>query len=188
MPTKIMMIRHAEKPTDYPPVLGVKPSGDNDKKSLSVRGWTRAGALAVLFAPTNGQFQNAALATPNVIYAAHSSNGIDSSRVEETVTPLLDKLGANVQRNFDFTKGQEKELMAVVLNQSGGVALVCWEHALLVLAAHQIPLSDNNRTPVPTGWDDAVFDRVWVFDRDAQGNGYVFAEVGQRVLGGDEVI
>ena len=46
MPSKIIVIRHAEKPdaTDE----GVTPHGAGDKESLIVRGWQRAGALVAL--------------------------------------------------------------------------------------------------------------------------------------------
>jgi hypothetical protein len=67
-PTKIMVIRHAEKPDDTH--QGVTAHGDQDKESLIVRGWQRAGALAALFDPTNGPLQNANLAVPKTIYAS----------------------------------------------------------------------------------------------------------------------
>ena len=48
---KIMIIRHAEKPEHHGP-RGVDENGDEDKKSLTVRGWQRAGALVQFFAPS----------------------------------------------------------------------------------------------------------------------------------------
>jgi hypothetical protein len=49
----IMVIRHAEKPKVNPGEpdlgLGVSEMGEEDKHSLVVRGWQRAGAWAVLF-------------------------------------------------------------------------------------------------------------------------------------------
>jgi len=49
--TKIMLIRHAEKPPNNPPPHGVDAKGDHDSESLIVQGWQRAGALTVYFAP-----------------------------------------------------------------------------------------------------------------------------------------
>jgi len=44
-PTRIMFIRHAEKPHEPPCENddGVKTSGERDEKSLAVQGWQRAG-------------------------------------------------------------------------------------------------------------------------------------------------
>lgn len=184
MPTKIMLIRHAEKPTDAPPPHGVTPHGEHDKKALSVRGWTRAGALAALFAPANGQFQNPHFATPTIIYAMGIGSGSESYRPQQTVTPLLDKLAPDVRSNFDFIKEQEPEMVASLLDQTG-VVLVCWEHDRLAHAARHIPLSTNNRTPVPSEWDSKRFDPVWIFDLDPNAPGYLFTPAPQLALAGD---
>lgn len=183
-PTKIMLIRHAEKPTDAPPPHGVTPHGEHDKRALAVRGWTRAGALAALFAPAGGQFQNSHFATPNEIYAMGIGTGSESSRPQQTVTPLLDKLGSNAHSNFDFIKEQEKDMIASVLDKTG-VVLVCWEHDRLAHAARHIPLSKNNSVAVPAEWDSERFDLVWVFDLDSGGDGYVFTPAPQLALAGD---
>ena len=47
--SKIMVIRHAEKPT--PKISGVKETGDSSAHALIVRGWQRAGALATILIP-----------------------------------------------------------------------------------------------------------------------------------------
>ena len=49
MLTKIMVIRHAEKPDGEHE--GVTSHGETDKRSLIVRGWQRAGGLAALVDP-----------------------------------------------------------------------------------------------------------------------------------------
>ena len=61
--TKIMIIRHAERPPDDGLIHGVNMSGTKDPEELTVRGWQRAGALVRFFAPANGHFVNAQLAT-----------------------------------------------------------------------------------------------------------------------------
>ena len=87
--TKIMIIRHAEKPTTTPPppTDGVTITGAQDKDSLIVRGWQRAGALVVLFDPARGPLQSSELATPQFIYATSTSDA-EGNRPEETITPL----------------------------------------------------------------------------------------------------
>lgn len=181
---KIMLIRHAEKPADEPPPHGVTQHGAQDKKALSVRGWTRAGALTVLLAPADGRFQNAGFATPNVIYAMAIGSDSPSARSQQTVQPLVEKLGDRVQTNFYFDRDQERDMIASVLDKEG-VVLVCWEHDRLDHAARHIPLSANNKTPVPDKWDGARYDLVWVFDWDEAGRGFVFSEELQSALAGD---
>lgn len=183
MPRKIMLIRHAEKPADDPPPHGVTIHGEHDAKALSVRGWTRAGALVTLFAPTNGQFQNSSLATPQVIYAMGTGSGSESLRPQQTINPLADKLGKQARVNTDFLKGQEKEMIESALAVEG-VILICWEHERLAHAARHIPLSEKNQTPVPEEWDAERYDLIWVFDLDADG-GYVFQIMPQLLLAGD---
>ncbi|MEY4015909.1 MAG: hypothetical protein RIS46_905, partial [Actinomycetota bacterium] len=45
-----MFIRHGEKPGEHGPPHGINHDGEHDPHSLSLRGWTRAGALAGLLA------------------------------------------------------------------------------------------------------------------------------------------
>lgn len=196
--TKIMLIRHAEKPESRPPRHGVNSKGVADVNSLRVKGWQRAGALAVFFAPSNGPHQNPAIATPNFIYAARvgkattppcAKKGSKSERPQETVTPLIKKLGDSVTVNFDFYKGCEEDVAAAAL-ACAGVVLISWEHQNIPAIAKNIPVSQNNKTPVPSGWPDDRYDVVWVFDLDTapDGNGYLFTEVPQLLLEGDKPI
>lgn len=183
-PTKIILIRHGEKPGEPPPPHGITPEGEHDPASLSVRGWLRAGALMAFFAPTAGQFSHPLLATPNVIYAARIAPGSESRRHQQTVTPLLEKLGDRALANLNFAKGEEEPLMASALEQAG-VVLVCWEHGRLPAAAQRVPLSRKNTTPIPDEWDPERFDLVWVLDLDPENGGYVFNQFGQHLLPGD---
>ena len=48
-PEIIMFVRHGEKPGEGSLPHGVNHHGEIDEHSLSVKGWTRAGALAGLF-------------------------------------------------------------------------------------------------------------------------------------------
>ena len=68
--TKIMLIRHAEKPDDKDG--GVDPKGDLEKHDLIVRGWQRAGALVQFFA--NPRDPNGPIKRPATIFATQPSH------------------------------------------------------------------------------------------------------------------
>jgi len=188
-PTKIMIIRPAEKPllTQTPNVNGVNVDGDIDQDSLIVQGWQRAGALAVLFAPSRGSLQDPNLATPNFIYACSASNSDEVNRPEETVTPLIAKLttpGGTLMTNMDFEKDNVVGVAASVLGCWGGL-LISWPHGKIPNLANQIPLSPNS-PPVPQGkWPSDRFDVVWVFDYDSSSGKYTFSQIPQLLLAGD---
>src|SRR6185436_5110990 len=181
--TKIMLIRHAEKPPSNPPPHGVDTNGDHDSESLIVQGWQRAGALGVFFAPSVGPFQNSKIATPATIYASQIAKGSESERPQETVSPLIAKLGSGVATNFNFPKGQEQDAANSALACSG-VVLICWEHQNIPLITKWFPTSKNNPNPVPTAWPNGRYDVVWVFDLHSSG-GYHFYEEPQLLLAGD---
>lgn len=187
--TKIMLIRHAEKPPSNPPPHGVDTKGDHDSESLIVLGWQRAGALVVFFAPSVGPFQNSEIATPATIYASQVASGSSSERPQETVSPLIDKLGSgNVTVNFNFPKGQEQDVANSAM-ACNGIVLICWEHQNIPLITKWFPISPNNPNPVPTEWPDGPngegrYDVVWVFDLDSTG-AYCFYEEPQLLLPGD---
>jgi hypothetical protein len=183
--TKIMIIRHAEKPPANPPPSGVDINGGVDKDSLIVQGWQRAGALAVLFAPSRGPFQNSELATPQFIFASSSSDP-EGNRPEETVTPLINKL--KLTSNFHFAKKDVSDVSGVASAALScvGVVLISWPHGMIPKLAKQIPLSPNNQQPIPTKWPGNRFDIVWIFDTDVKNPGrYIFSQVPQLLLAGD---
>ncbi|MFL5387036.1 MAG: hypothetical protein ACJ8GN_31460 [Longimicrobiaceae bacterium] len=179
---RIMLIRHAEKPSEPPPPHGVNKHGDHDPESLSVHGWQRAGALACFFAPTHGPLQSPLISTPQVLYAAapekEDHDGSKSERPVETITPLKKKLGFEIDTRF--TKGQETQVAEVAMVESG-VVLVCWQHTDLHLIANAIL---GNDTTAPQTWPGDRFDIVWVFDLQP-GGGYSFTQVPQMLLAGD---
>src|SRR5205814_6448764 len=83
--TKIMVIRHAEKPLDFPPPHGVAHTGAHHKDSLVVRGWQRAGALACLFSSAHEPHQSDGLAKPSYLYASKVQKHSPSRRPQETI-------------------------------------------------------------------------------------------------------
>jgi hypothetical protein len=106
--TKIMVIRHAEKPGTYSGTAysGVDEfgtvSGAAGTKHLVTLGWERAGALIALFASPYGP--RTPLATPKFLFASNpdaklgddTSDEGPSERPYETLTALKAKLNLNI--------------------------------------------------------------------------------------------
>jgi hypothetical protein len=174
---KIMVIRHGEKPQGALPPYGVTTDGEQDVNSLLVTGWTRAGALAVLFAPSRGALQSPELAQPQTVFAASDKTGKSSRRPMETVSVVAQKLSLNIDTTYDV--GQETELAAAATS-CDGVVLIGWEHKHIPLIANAI----LGNASAPQNWPDGRFDMVWVFDLDG-GGAYRLSQVPELLLPGD---
>ncbi|GAB2719254.1 hypothetical protein [Kitasatospora kifunensis] len=176
----IMIIRHAEKPTGSGAPYGVTDQGVKDSESLTIRGWTRAGALVSLFAPRTAGGAAApvpaGLTRPTKVYAADPNKG-GSKRPAETASAVAAALGLTLDEQY--AKGQEAEL-ATALLATAGPQLVAWEHESI--AAIIAKLGSITPTP-PASWPDARFDVVWVLT--ANGGGWNFSQVPQLLLAGD---
>ena len=180
--SRIMIIRHAEKPeTDGAP-FGVAedgtPGSDGGKNMLLVRGWTRAGALAALFAPARGPLQSPDLETPQHLYACKIEDD-GSRRPHDTLVPLSRKLGVDIDASFgqdDFAR-----MIGVATGQTG-VVLVCWEHKRIQEITRLIP-RHGNEPPDQYHWPGKRFDVVFVFTLD--GDKYRFSQVPEMLLDGD---
>lgn len=199
-----MILRHAEKPPQpplAPPPFGITANGNQDLASLTVRGWQRAGALISLFVPSPGQkTAHPALAMPAFVYATaiktDQEDGADkgdakigskSHRPQETITPLLEKLGLTTQHNFSFNKGEEAALITSAM-ACKGVVVICWQHEKIPMMAASLPI--NPATPVPKDWPvdahgDGRYDLVWVFDLNPKTSKYTFSQIFQCLLAGD---
>lgn len=170
-PSKILIVRHGEKPDKDAGIHGVDVTGASDPHSLCVRGWQRAGALVNYFSG-NGHAPR-----PDTLFAAAATKTDPSKRSLQTLTPLAAVLNKSIC--LDFEVGEEDRLAAEVLRHSG-VVLVAWEHK----AIHDIgnALVGNKHT-VPQSWPGDRFDIVWEFvqldDR------YLFRSRGQLLLAGD---
>ena len=156
----IMIIRHAEKPPESPaapPPFGVTPDGAQDDRSLSVRGWQRAGALVSFFVPSRPV--PSSIKAPQFIYAVKVDGddekprdaagiriGTKGKRTQQTIAPIAEKLGAAVTLNFAFDKGDEVAMITSAMACPGAV-LICWVHENIPRIANQIPVSPA--TPVP---------------------------------------
>ncbi len=175
---KIMLIRHAERPSPDKKFRGVGIAGRKDKESLTVRGWQRAGALVRFFAPRDDRFVHPALARPRALYACKAGPSAPSLRPQLTLHPLSELL-ADVPLDSDFYEGQEEELVRKML-AGPGPALVAWKHLTMHVIADLV-LGD--RTTAPQYWPFERYDLVWVFDR--VGDGWRFTQVPQLLLAGD---
>ena len=191
-PTKIMIIRHGEKPPNPPNKKGPwdvkldRESGGG--KSLIVPGWQRAGALNAFFAPYKTSPANPHIATPAYIYAADPKG--ESQRPCETVTPLAAWLGytqSSAQFNVSYDiGGGEPALVKSVLGLSG-VVLICWEHDNImpnIMSAINKAVPISNYSSLPPSWPD-VFYLVWVLDLDTTSNSYMWQSVNQNLMQGD---
>ena len=176
---KIMVIRHAEKPSNDSPDEGVTQEGERDKESLTVKGWQRAGALAALFAPAHSSFHHPSLAVPQFLYASKPIRRNGSRRPVETITPLAEKLA--IRTNTHFSKLESDQMLEEVF-LCDGVVLICWQYEFIPKIANYI--LGNNKT-TPQHWPEDRFDMVWVFDKDSASTRYSFKQVPQNLLMGD---
>jgi broad specificity phosphatase PhoE len=85
-PTKIIIIRHGEKPEPGAPDAGVAPGGGSDPSSLTAEGWKRAKKLVGFFVDADVP----GIATPTMIFACKPT--CDSCRPQETVSLLASAL------------------------------------------------------------------------------------------------
>ena len=123
--TKVIIIRHAEKPDINSNILGVTEAGAADKNELTVKGWQRAGALVRLFNPLTPAQPPVGLAVPGALFAAPPTNDNPSKRPLLTVAPLAADLKLKVQSQFALH--QEKALFAAALD-AAAIVLICWHH------------------------------------------------------------
>lgn len=179
--TRVMVIRHAEKPDNNGKPRGVDADGARDDGSLTVRGWQRAGALAAILAPSNDVFVSSWLARPSTVFASNPSGG--SNRPLQTIKPLLKKSGAELVESF--TKGQEADLATEVLRRRG-VVLISWQHERICQIATHLTAANPPDPRIPEDWPDERFDVIWVFTPPAKsGQRWGFAQVPQMALAGD---
>jgi hypothetical protein len=182
-PRTIFIIRHGEKP-GTPPPYGVDAGGNQDHHSLIPVGWQRAGGLAALFAPPGGPTR-AGILTPGQLISPdypHSTK-IHHERTYETISALAGLLGLTIEN--PYPEGSEAELATTLAAVSTGVTLVCWEHhAIPTIANAIIPLAAG--TTIPQTWPGDRFDVVWSFAWDDDAGCYVFSQIPELLLAGDQ--
>lgn len=183
-PQTIILIRHGEKPQESGAPHGVNSHGEHDGHSLSVRGWTRAGALAAMFAHAPHP-QHPALVTPQRVYATKPTHSARSTRELDTAMPTARRLGLDVDDSV--AHGHETELARLILERPDDV-LVVWHHGQIVSLTHEFPLA--NPDDVPAEWPDHRFDLYWILTRDgaSEDGTYRFSVLAQNLLDGDESV
>lgn len=174
-----MVMRHAEKPAKDGAPHGVTLDGERNKESLQPRGWQRAGALANLFAPTNGKIQIDSLARPQFLYASKPLRRKGSRRPFQTILPLAEKLAIPINLNYERSD-IEGVISEVCLCR--GVVLMCWQREYIPQIATHILGTEKG---VPELWPEDRFDMIWVFDLDPRSDSYKFRQIPQRLLMGD---
>jgi len=130
-----MIIRHGEKISD-------------DLTDLSPKGKARAFCLINAFG-NNGTF-----ITPQKIYAQSPTEKKQSTRPRDTVTPLCDVLG--LELDLSYTSGQIKKLTKNIENTSEEVVLVSWSNDNIPEIAEKFGIIN------PPAWDGNVFDDIWM--------------------------
>lgn len=199
LPAAIYIIRHGEKPTtanemDDPDanagassskpkqILGVDIDGQNNDDSLIPQGWQRAGGLATLFDPTDGQFPSPYLNRPTLI-AAPSYGKPEEHRTYQTVWPLALKLGGTP--TVTVAVGDEDQLATWLLQQVDQIVLVCWEHDHIQdITAQLAPVISGGDVPGP--WPSDRFDIVVALTPNPHAPGTFYChQVPQLLLAGD---
>jgi hypothetical protein len=176
--SKIMLIRHAERPDSRKSIRGVSEEGVKNKEELTVGGWPRAGALVRFFAPVDNRFVHPALARPGTLFACRAGPEAPSLRPQHTLLPLVSLL--QVEFNCDYFEGEEEKLVRAVLAAKASAALIAWKHNNMSVIANTIL---GNNISAPQYWPFDRFDLVWIFDKSA--GSWTFTQIPQLLLAGD---
>jgi phosphohistidine phosphatase SixA len=131
-PKRIVIVRHAEKPT-------------SKKPHLALRGKMRAIGLAKLLPK---------IVKPDFVFASTSTK--NSSRPYETIRPTADKLRLDVSTMY--ADKQTKRLVKDLRNKKkfkGKTILICWHHGQM----HNLIRELGHECPYDT-WPEELFDRI----------------------------
>ena len=175
-----MFVRHGEKPGKQGPPHGINHHGEHDSHSLSVRGWTRAGALAALLAHAPAD-SHPYVVVPERIIATKPSHEAKSRREVDTASPLAKRVQVDIDEEHGH--GHEDSVRRSILADPRST-LVVWHHGTMTHLVEGFPIS--NIDEVPAHWPDERFDLIWVLTRGRNDDAYSFASVSQRLLDGDE--
>ena len=179
-PVVIMFVRHGEKPSDDGPPHGVNVHGEHDPHALSVRGWTRAGALAAIFAHAPSA-AHPGIVQPGRVIATQASDEAKSRREVDTARPTADRLSITLEDGHSH--GEEKQVAAEILAKPDST-LVVWHHGTIAKLVAAFPVS--NASDVPDHWPEERFDLIWVLTREPGDQlSYRFSVVPQGLLTGD---
>jgi hypothetical protein len=142
-PAQIILIRHADKPSDP------------DDQHLSRAGVKRAKRL-VPFITTDPAMTRFGL--PVAVFATQATKHDNGQRTQETVAPLARALKLPVQTPY---LGKDYPALAKLIladpAYAGKTVLICWNHEEIPPLAAALGV-----TPEPPKWKGSVFDQVYV--------------------------
>ena len=147
-PAQIILIRHAEKPSD------------EANPHLAPAGVRRAANL-VAFLTTDPVVTKFGM--PVAVFATAMTKNGDGVRTQETIAPFAKKLKLPVQTPVigkDYL-----QLAAAILSKNayaGKTVVVCWNHEWLPALAAALGVS-----PQPPSWKGSDFDRVYIITYSA---------------------
>jgi hypothetical protein len=142
-PAQIILIRHAEEPSD------------KHNPHLSNSGVERAHRL-VSFVTTDTLMTRFGL--PVAVFATRTTQDGFGQRTQETVAPLAQQLHLPVRT--PFLSKEYSELPGLILGTpgyAGKTVLVCWTHSSLAQLAGALGVK-----PRPHNWKDTVYDHGYV--------------------------
>lgn len=131
----VMIIRHGEKISD-------------DYTDLSPRGKARADCLINVFG-SNGTY-----VSPQKIYAQSPSEKKLSTRPRDTVVPLAQSLG--LQLDLTYESGKTKKLTGDILSSNDEIVLISWSNDKIPKIAESLGVVN------PPEWNNNVFDEIWM--------------------------
>jgi len=179
MPSKVMLLRHAEKPLGEGPPHGVTIDGTLDAESLTPRGWQRAGALVALFTPDSSDRPRSGLPAPTHLLASQVGLQSNIQRPRQTLLPRAERLGLSVDSRF---RKEEVDQLVQAVRGIDGIVLIAWEHHLIPSITNML-LGDTSSAPQV--WPDDRYDVVWVIEYAAPGSRGAFRQVPEMLLAGD---
>src|SRR4051812_12937096 len=153
------------------PGPGLDSDGDVNRRSLTLRGWQRSGALAAthlcgLLANPRG---SVSVLVPRYAHTEHH-------RPYQTVRALADRLEAIVE---DPCEAADVDALEQRVLEADATVVICWEHDALVTFARRLAPA------APADWPHGRFDVIWVLQRQADGGGYDWRQLWQDLLPGD---
>lgn len=162
-PSRILLIRHAEKPPEAEMSNHLNPMGKE-----------RADAIPRLFEKSADRPDP--LPKPDFLFAAKESK--NSKRSIETLEPLSKAWKMPLVTEFDATECANLAKHFQEAKYAGKVVLIAWKHGKLPDLARAL-----GATGVPDKWKDEAFDRVW--DIEFKSGTGKMTDRSQRLLKGD---
>ncbi len=150
--TTVIILRHCEK--DGPETID-----EDGNEHCNYVGYERAHFIPSLFATPGTNTNHDKWPVPVALFALTSQRSDHSNfREVETLTPLANKYGLQVESNIGNTNHMVKNIFNGLASGSwcGKTVVVSWKHELFGNLAHAMGCFD-----CPYTYPDQVFDEVW---------------------------